>query len=158
MRRIALILASLLLTTSVHAQSTPNLIPGKVPTAAEWNKYFGDKWDYPGPGVRALNKNGDVMLGILRYSMGVPTLTGCGTNPSIRGNNQVGELTMGTGAPTTCTITFNSSNPWSATPSCVVTWQVNITSMQYTYTTTQINITQSGTSSNKINYHCDGLQ
>ena len=157
-RNIFILCLLSLFVAPARAQTSPNLIPGQVPTAAQWNSYFAGKWDYPGSGFRALNKNGDVMLGLLRYSMGVPTLSSCGTNPSIRGNNQVGEVTMGTGSPTGCTITFNTSNPWSAAPSCVVTWQANLASMQYSYTTTALTFVQTGTSSNKVNYQCSGLQ
>jgi hypothetical protein len=137
-------------------QSSPNLIPGQVPTAAQWNSYFAKKWDYPG--YVAINKNGDVMLGLLRFASGVPTLTSCGTSPVITGNNQVGQVTMGTGSPTGCTITFNAATPFSAPPSCVVTWQTNIASMQYTITMTTLTLVQTGTSSNKVNYNCSGLQ
>src|SRR4029077_19543943 len=88
-------------------QSSPNFVPGFVPTSAQWNSYFARKWDYPG--YVAVNKNGDVMLGLLRFNSGVPTLSGCGTSPSVNGNNQVGQVTMGTGSPTGCTITFNTA-------------------------------------------------
>jgi hypothetical protein len=137
-------------------QSSPNLLPGQVPTAAQWNSYFAKKWDYPG--YPAVNKNGDVMLGLLRFNSGIPTLSSCGTSPAINGNNQVGQVTMGTGSPTGCTITFNTSTPFSATPSCTVTWQSNLAAMGYTVTMSTLVITQTATSSNKINFNCSGLQ
>lgn len=155
---VVFLIVSLAIVVKVMAQSSPNLIPGKVPTAAQWNSYFAAKWDYPGSGFRAVNKNGDVMIGLLRFSMGAPTISGCGTGPSVRGNNQAGEVTMGAGSPTGCTITFNTANPFAAVPSCVVTWQVNLASMTYSASQTAITVTQTATSSNKINYHCNGLQ
>jgi hypothetical protein len=39
-----------------------------------------------------------------------------------------------------------------------VTWQTNIASMQYVITQTTLTLTQTGTSSNKVNYACWGLQ
>ena len=141
---------------SAYAQSTPNLIPGQVPTAAQWNSYFGSKQDTLG--YRAVNKSGDVMLGLLRFSMGAPSLGSCGTGPAIRGNNQIGEVTFGTGSPTGCTITFNTSFPWASVPTCVVTWQSPPASHSYTYTQTQLVLSQTGTSSDKANYRCDGVQ
>lgn len=153
---LALVIAASLSATQALAQSSPNLMSGQVPTAAQWNSYFAKKWDYPG--YTALNKGGDVMLGLLRFSSGTPSLTSCGTSPSIRGNNQAGEVTMGTGSPTGCTITFNAANPFSAAPSCVVTWQTNLASMQYTITITALTLVQTATSSNKVNYYCPGLQ
>lgn len=81
-----------------------------------------------------------------------PALTSCGTTPAISGSDVGGEVTMGTGAPTGCVITFNVA--YAAAPYCVVTWQTNIASMQYTVSTTAITLVQTGTSSNKVNYHC----
>jgi hypothetical protein len=148
--------AGLLAHGSALAQSSPNLLPGQVPTAAQWNFYFTQKQDVLG--YSPIRKAGDVMLGLLRFSMTAPSLSGCGTGPSIRGNNQSGEVTMGTGSPTGCTITFAASNPYSAVPNCVVSWQANIASMQYAITQSALVLTQTGTSSNKINYFCTGLQ
>lgn len=138
------------------AQSTPNLITGQVPTAAQWNSYFAAKQDVIG--YTTLRKNGDVMLGLLRFVMGAPTLSSCGTNPSISGSNQAATITMGTGNPTGCTITFAAENPYSATPNCVVSWQANLASMQYTVSQTTITLTQTATSSNKVSFFCAGSQ
>jgi hypothetical protein len=81
-----------------------------------------------------------------------PTLTSCGTSPSIVGSDIAGQVTMGTGTPTGCTITFASA--YTAAPLCNVSWLTNITSMQFTVSTTAITITQTATSSNKIVYRC----
>lgn len=156
MLKVIVALVLVLLSAEALAQSTPNFIPGQVPTAAQWNSYFAAKQDVLG--YTPVRKNGDVMLGLLRFSMTAPTLSSCGTSPSVRGNNQSGEVTMGTGSPTGCTITFASANPWSAAPSCVVSWQANLASMVYSYNTTALTLTQTGTSSNKVNYWCVGLQ
>lgn len=43
-----------------------------------------------------------------------PTLSSCGTSPSVSGNNNAGTVTMGTGVITACTVTFSvakSSSP-----------------------------------------------
>ena len=61
---------------------------------------------------------------------------------------------MGTGAPAACTITFNQA--YVSAPYCVVTWQANLASMQYTVSNTAITLAQTATSSNKVNYHCVG--
>jgi len=151
-----LLVALCLLPSLAYAQSSPNLIDGQVPTSAQWRSYFSTKQD--ALGFRPVNKTGDVMLGLLRYSMPVPVLSSCGTNPTARGNNQKGEVTMGSGSPTGCVITFNIANPFSAAPTCIVTWQANLAAMGYTYTQGALTITQTGTSSNKINYDCTGLQ
>lgn len=81
-----------------------------------------------------------------------PTLSSCGTSPAISGTDVAGEVTMGTAAPTGCTITF--ANPYTNAPWCVVTWQTNIATMQYTISTSAISLSQTATSSNKVNYRC----
>lgn len=138
------------------AQSSPNLITGQVPTAAQWNSYFSSKQDYAG--YIPYSKGGGVLTGLVRSVMGSPSLSGCGTSPSITGNNQAGQVTLGTGTPTGCTITFSTSNPFSVAPVCVVTWQANIASMQYMISQTAIVLTQTATDSNKVNYICWGMQ
>ena len=142
--------------TLAFAQSSPGLITGQVPTAAQWNSYFAAKQDYQG--FSPLNRAGGVMTGLLRFSMTAPVLSSCGTGPSVTGNNQAGIVTMGTGSPTGCIITFSTSFAYSAIPSCVVSWQVNLASMQYVVTQTTITLTQTAASSNKVNYICMGLQ
>jgi hypothetical protein len=86
-----------------------------------------------------------------------PTLSSCGTSPSVSGDDKAGEITMGTGSPTTCAMTFaNQYHPGvgANAPYCTVTWQVNLPVMQYAMTPFSLNITQTATSSNKINYRC----
>ena len=83
-----------------------------------------------------------------------PAVSSCGTSPAISGTDIAGLVTMGTGTPTGCTITFATA--YSSTPYCIVTWQTNIASMQYTISTTAITLVQTGTSSNKVNYICRG--
>ncbi len=60
---------------------------------------------------------------------------------------------MGTGSPTGCVITFNSA--YVSAPYCVVTWQATpLASQSYAVSSTAITLTQTATSSNKVNYHC----
>jgi len=82
-----------------------------------------------------------------------PALSSCGTSPSIVGTDTAGEVTMGTGSPAACTITFNVA--YVSAPYCVVTWQANpLATQNYSVSTTAITIGQTATSSNKLNYHC----
>ncbi len=81
-----------------------------------------------------------------------PVLTSCGTTPAVTGSDTAGVVTMGTGTPTTCTITFAVA--YTAAPYCTVTWQTNIASMIYTVSASAISLTQTATSSNKVNYVC----
>lgn len=82
-----------------------------------------------------------------------PALTTCGTAPAIKGTDIAGTVTMGTGSPTGCVITFNVAYPFA--PHCVVTWAATpLASQSYTISTTAITLVQTGTSSNLVNYAC----
>lgn len=82
-----------------------------------------------------------------------PALTSCGTSPAIVGSDIAGTVTMGTGAPTGCVITF--ARAYVAAPPCVVSWQATpLATQSYTISTTAITLTQTATSSNKVNYVC----
>ena len=60
---------------------------------------------------------------------------------------------MGTGSPTGCTITFNLA--YTSAPFCTITWQGNpLATQNYTVSTSAITLTQTATSSNKVNYTC----
>lgn len=81
-----------------------------------------------------------------------PTLSSCGTSPSISGTDLAGEVTMGTGSPTGCVITF--TNTKTNAPYCAVTSQSQLASFAYSISTAAITTVQTGTSSNKIDYVC----
>lgn len=150
MKKLVLAIVIALLPAAALAQSNPGFIRGQVPTPGQWNSYFSAKQDVLG--YSAVNKAGDTMLGRLATAGAAPTLSSCGTSPAISGDDEMGEVTMGTGSPTGCTITFAAE--FAAAPKCVVTWQANLASMGYSTTTTALTITQTATSSNKVNYYC----
>lgn len=82
-----------------------------------------------------------------------PALTSCGTSPAITGTDLAGTVTMGTGTPTGCVITFNV--PYAAAPHCVVTWIATpLASQSYVTSATAITLTQTATSSNVAKYFC----
>lgn len=85
------------------------------------------------------------------HGSGTPTLTACGTGPTISGTDTAGQITTGTTA-TGCTVTFAVA--WAASPYCTVSWATNLASMVYTVSTAAITITQTSTSNNTIFYHC----
>jgi hypothetical protein len=88
----------------------------------------------------------------LRAVGSAPALTSCGTSPSIEGSDLSGTVTMGTGSPTGCVITFNVA--YTGAPRCTVSWRVNLASMQYSVSTSAITLTQTATSSNVVDYIC----
>lgn len=82
-----------------------------------------------------------------------PALTSCGTSPSISGSDTAGTVTMGTGTPTGCVITFNVA--YTTAPHCVVNWRATpLASQSYTVSTTALTLTQTATSSNLVDYAC----
>lgn len=84
-----------------------------------------------------------------------PALTSCGTSPAIVGTDTAGIVTMGTGTPTGCVITFNVA--YTATPYCVVSWIATpLASQSYVTSASAITLTQTATSSNKVQYVCVG--
>ena len=97
-----------------------------------------------------------VVTGSLGLTGTAPTLSSCGTSPSILGDDFAGTVTMGTGTPTGCVITFAASKV--AAPHCNVTWRATpLASQSYAISTTAITLTQTATSSNVVDYMCAGL-
>lgn len=88
-----------------------------------------------------------------------PTLSSCGTSPSIAtGSTDVsGRVTTGTGTPTGCVITF--AQAFNAVPSCVVVSQTAYatTTPAYTVSTTAITLTQAAGDSRIYNYICASM-
>lgn len=96
--------------------------------------------------------------GIGLGSTTAPVLSGCGTAPTITGNDMAGAVTTGTGTPTGCVITFNGVK--SSAPVCVVqrtTIAPVLAANSYTTSTTAITITQTATDSVVYRYICMGL-
>ena len=85
-----------------------------------------------------------------------PTLSGCGTSPSVLGDDRHGTVTAG-GTATGCTVTF--ATPYTVAPSCVVTPQTGsiANSFSYTESATAITVTQTGLGSGKFDYNCEGF-
>jgi hypothetical protein len=79
-----------------------------------------------------------------------PTVTGTGA-PTVSGTDTAGLITMGASA-TTAALAFGTA--YASVPACNINWQNNLSAMTYTLATNVINITQTSTSSNKINYIC----
>lgn len=81
-----------------------------------------------------------------------PTLGSCGMSPAIEGSDLSGTVTVGTGGPTSCIFTFNTT--YANAPRCNVTWRDNLPLMQYSVSASQLILAQTSTSSNLIDYIC----
>lgn len=91
-----------------------------------------------------------------------PTLSSCGTSPSIIGSDTAGTVTIGTGGTATaCTITFANAYSTNA-PACVITSQMSAHPFLYisSASTSAITVAHDGTAltaSGKFNYVCIGV-
>lgn len=152
-----------LIAPEAGAQSSPGLYNGQVPTAGQWNSYFAAKQDYnsgffglsytwTGAQTWSAKSTFGAHVALTGSS---PSLSSCGTSPAITGSDSAGEVTTGTGTPTSCTITFSSA--YVTQPVCMVqdrTLASNLTS--YTVSTTAIVATTSAASSQKLDFICFG--
>lgn len=90
-----------------------------------------------------------------------PTLSSCGTSPSLASasSDLAGLVTVGTGSPTTCVVTFANAYP-QRVPSCVITPYLNGTAIFYISNITDSSFTVSGTvgiaAGTGFFYHCIG--
>ncbi len=99
--------------------------------------------------ISLLTVSGDIATG-----GNPPTLSSCGTSPTIRGTDTAGEVTVGSVAASGCTITFAAAKTYA--PTCTVTNQSAsvVNAMTYTISTSAITVTQTALTSAKINYSC----
>lgn len=100
--------------------------------------------------------NGLVVTGHISVSSATPSVTSCGTSPSIVGNDQFGKITVGSGVIGTCTMTF--SVPWPNAPTCQILSGTVIASPTGTTTTTAFTFTGTSLTSDVVMYMCGGWQ
>lgn len=86
---------------------------------------------------------------------GAPTVGGsCGTGPTIVGSNAFGKVTTGTGAPTSCTVTFSSA--WTNAPACNVANETTANLARATSTTTTVILAGTFVAGDVLAYQCGG--
>lgn len=87
-----------------------------------------------------------------------PALSSCGTAPTIVGNDSAGKVTIGTGTPSACTLTFTKA--WPTGASCRAnddtTIAKNPTTVVTTTTTAVITLTAASVNGDVISYQCTG--
>jgi hypothetical protein len=160
----AILLGAVFCAAEGRAQSSPGFYNGQVPTAGQWNAAFAGKQDYnpnffataytwtaPQTWSAQAIFNGHVSFGAVNS----PAVSACGTSPSIVGSDNAGEVTTGTGSPTSCTITFATA--YAVQPVCIVRDRTATTTINsYTISTTALVVTTSAASSQKLDYICVG--
>lgn len=88
-----------------------------------------------------------------------PTVSACGTSPSIVGNNNDMKVTVGTGGiATSCLVTFATTPAWTNSPICVVNDETGIITVQAVPTTTTVtlNAVAAFAASSVLDVHCSG--
>lgn len=84
-----------------------------------------------------------------------PTLSACGTTPSIAGSDIGGKVTIGSGVTTSCTVTFSAA--WANAPACTIAGDNTAVTYAATTVTTALTITSSADmASDVISYICVG--
>jgi hypothetical protein len=103
-----------------------------------------------------LQLNGSILTKGRSFTAANPTLSSCGTSPSVdsASSNSSGTVTVGSVA-TSCTATFATA--YSTYNHCSVTSQSTIASFTYTYTTSTITVTGTSLGGDKFDYSCDGV-
>ncbi len=170
MKRLPLVISPILglfwglcASFSADAQSSPGLYNGQVPTAGQWNSYFAAKQDFnpgffgaPYTWTAPQTWSAQATFGAHVAMIGSPpTPSSCGTSPTVAGSDGAGEITTGTGNPTSCVITFAVA--YTTTPVCVVRDRTALSTLvSYVLSATAITMTTSAASSQKIDYICFG--
>ena len=112
-----------------------------------------------GVGIGTTTLNSDSKLevaGHITTEGTAPTVSACGTTPSIVGNDGGGKVTVGTGVTTSCTLTFATA--WANDPPCVASNNSDFGGVQVVSTTTTLVLDQDGgnMASKIFSYICRG--
>jgi hypothetical protein len=86
-----------------------------------------------------------------------PTLSSCGTSPSVVGSNPAMVVTVGSVAATACTITFKP--PFTNSPSCTISNRSMsvVNAMTYTVSNTAMTVSQTALTGDVLDIHCFGI-
>jgi hypothetical protein len=95
---------------------------------------------------------------LLATTGSAPTVSSCGVSPSIKANatSASGTVTAGSGALTSCTVTFASAG-YATWNNCRVSSQQSTAGFAYSYTKTAITVTATSLTSDVFDYNCDGV-
>jgi microcystin-dependent protein len=89
----------------------------------------------------------------------LPTVSSCGTSPSIQagGNNVAGVIVTGSGNPSACTVTYQVSAPANVRqPICIVQAIGSPSALGISYTTTSFTVNSATVLPAFVAYHCIG--
>lgn len=96
-----------------------------------------------------------ISSGKIRTNTTVATVGGsCGSGPTITGTDVAGKVITGTGAPTSCTVTFSSA--WASAPSCWANNETTANLTRATSTTTTVVLAGTMVAGDVLTYGCIG--
>lgn len=96
------------------------------------------------------------VAGKIGVASSAPSVSSCGTTPSIAGNDSAGRATIGSGVVTSCTLTFTSQ--FARTPACVASDETNLLTVRPVATTSTLTLVAGSTfGGDTISYICMGL-
>lgn len=107
----------------------------------------------------SIKLHGHVTHSFLDYTGADPSVSSCGTSPSVAGNDSAGVITVGTGGvATSCTLTF--AETWAAAPVCIFQDYTTARTLTLTRSTTQIVLSSAVAfgAGDEIGYHCFGAE
>lgn len=126
-------------------------------SASNWSLGFGSSQSTSGTSVLSWNSSGHIFIS----GIGTPVVSSCGTNPSVvSGSDQAGDLTLGSTAVATCTLTFTAA--FTTIPHCFATNRTSnlVTLAQPTASTLVFEGSSSsgpfGNANDVIDYFCIG--
>ena len=98
-----------------------------------------------------------VVGGHQQFSGTAPTMTSCGTSPSVVGTDNASKITVGSGSVTTCVVTFATA--WTNSPACVAQNETTEQSFNVVGTTTGVRvISTTDFASDTVNFLCFGRE
>lgn len=101
------------------------------------------------PGFGNVLANGHVLA-----SGTAPTVSSCGTSPTISGGDNFGSITAGGGVLSSCVVNFGAT--WGAAPRCAVSATTSIAALTVNASTTQLTIGGTSLTGVVLNWVCGG--
>lgn len=124
--------------------------------ALETRATAGEDWIVLWSSANAAHLGGITGSGHIVFTGDAPTLSSCGTSPSIAGNDNGAHITIGTSESGTCTITF--ATEWTNKPICTCDDDSAIQNCKTVETTTTLTVSGTWSDNEEIDFQCQGYR
>lgn len=140
-------------TTTDHSSQIVFSVTPTTPSAAIADVFFIQPSGGISVNTSTAGTAGSALVnGHLLASGTAPTVSSCGSSPSITGGDNFGSVTAGGGVLTTCVINFGQT--WGASPRCVASSSTAIASLTVAASTTQLTIGGTSLTGDVISWIC----